>query len=307
MRQAFLNLKEAIEKDPALGPSEWKRLCETYGQHPIIRGGINEGLFADVALALGGMQTQVIQAAYPAQISREVLSVVRTTKAAERFYKQKATGYVFDNSGNVMALGPKVTNVDITPNKTYTTKQEWNQDFAEDVSWDITGFYANILGQDIAKKENTDVITLLEAIVAGDLAGGAEMTVTDGAITWAQIVTGIKAMRKVNRAPSVIIGNSDELLNLLNVAEFMSSLYNQAQDWRQGVVYHTQLGIKFITCSLCNKVVWIDPARAGVLLLRQDIMTQPWEDRANFMVGISGRERVGMGILDANAVARGDH
>jgi hypothetical protein len=303
MKHTFLNLKEAFEKDPELGSGAWKNLVDSATKHPIVSRALKEGLFSDGAAALGGMQNTVIDAAYPTQISRELLKVIPTKSVAQRFYKGKV-GYVFDNEGHVMATGPKVSYLDISVNKTYTAKQEWNQDFAEDVPWNVASWEAEKLGLDIAKQETTDVVALFNAIAAGSLAGGAEVTITDGAPTWTQIIAGLTNLWKVDRNPSVVAMNPHEFGGLMLLPEFINSLYNSGEV-RNGVIKHTTLGISFISCSLITKTLFVDTNYAGALLLRQDIMTQPWEDRANFMYGISARERAGLGILFADAVARG--
>jgi hypothetical protein len=303
MKHIFLNLKEAFEKDPELGPAKWKELEASANRHPIVSRALTEGLFSDAAAALGDMQNTVVDAAYPTQIARELLKVIPTKSVAQRFFKGKR-GYVFDNEGHVMSTGPKVSYLDIPVNKTYTAKQEWNQDFAEDVPWNVASWEAEKLGLDLANQETADAITLFNAIANGDLASGAEITITSGAPTWAQIIAGLKALWKVNRRATVVAMDPDELGGLLLLPEFINSQYNSG-DLRNGVIMHTTLGIRFISCSLITKTLFVDTNFAGALLMRQDIMTQPWEDKANFKYGISARERAGLGILFADAVARG--
>ena len=306
VKHGFLDLKEAVLKDPELGEKHWNKLVEGAAKHPIIKRALAEGLHSDVAAALGGMQTVVQDALYPKQLARELLTVIATTKTMERFYKG-LRGYTFNNEGKPYATGPKTTYQDIGVNITRTAKQEWNQDFAEDIPWDIMAFEARNMGKEIGRDETADAIALFNAITTTDLAGAAEVTITNGAPTWVQIIDLIAALMAHDDYPTVIALNPDEFTNLLTLDQFINALYADHQNWRDGVVLHTQLGIKFISCSQITKTLAVNTDRAGVLLLRQDMMTVPWEDEGNFKYGISARERYGMGILWTTSVARGTY
>lgn len=306
MKRPDFALKEAMLRDPEIGEAGFNRLCEESKSHPIIGRALKEGLFGDAAAALTAAQTQILDPVYPYFLSREVLSLIRTTKIAERFHKG-LVGYTFDNAGNVLATGPKSAYQDIGVNKTYTEKQEWDQNFVEDVSWDVAAFESRNIPKSIAKQENADVVTLFNAIAAANLAGGAEQTITNGAPTWAEITVLIKKLLVNDYFPTHIFMNPDEFGNLFNIAEFMSSLYNETKfDGDQhGTWLHQKTGIKFISCSQATKVIAVDSRVAGILLLRSDIIIQPWENRADFIYGMSGRERLGLGVLYPLAVARG--
>jgi hypothetical protein len=300
-----LNLSEAVINEQ--GSQAWADLLSLSKMHPIIKRVLREGLYSDAANALGGMQAVITDILYPQLISREALSVINTTKISERFYKGKR-GYTFNNEGQVYATGPKAdTPIDIAVNKTNTAKQEWNLNFAEDVSWDVMSFEARNMAAELARTENADVVTLFNAIANADLAGGAEVTITDGAPTWAQIIAALKVCAAANFYPTKVFMGAEEFMGLFSLQEFISALYNDQQDAGQFRAHHASLGIDFFGSSAVTKSLFVDTNRAGILLIRSDVQTVPWEDKANFKYGISSRERYGMGILWANAVARGDH
>lgn len=298
------NLEEAVTR--AEGPGFFAQLKEQAPKHPIIARAVREGIYPDAIGALGGMQKVVYNALYPKLVSRKLLSIVNTQNNAETFYKVKS-GYVLTNQGTVMAVGPKPnTPVTINADRTNTAKQEWNQNVQEDVPWDIMGIESQDMIADLAKQENADVVTLFNAIANGDLAGGAEVTITDGAPTWAEIIAGLKKFG--DDYPDVVALNNEEFLGLFNIEQFISKLYSSG-DPQPGtyIAYHPILNITFLGCSQVTKTLFVNSKRAGALILRSDILTVPWRKESEFLYGISSRERYGMGILHSNAVGRGTH
>jgi hypothetical protein len=303
-----ISFKEAVLKDPEGGEAVWNNLVKGSEMHPIIKRVLREGLYSDAAAALGGMQNIIIDALIPRLISREALFVIKTTKIAERFYKGKR-GYTFNNEGKVYATGPKPdTPIDVSVNLTETAKQQWNLNFAEDVSWDVMSFESRNMVNELAREENEKTVTLFNAIANGDLAGGAEFTITNSAPTWAQIITGLQNCAAADFYPDKVFMGAAEFMYLFNLDQFISALYNTTpQANGQFRTHHASLGIDFFGSSAVTKTLMIDSKRAGVLLLRSDVQTVPWEDKANFIFGISSRERYGMGIIWPNAVARGTY
>jgi len=54
-----------------------------------------------------------------------------------------------------------------------------------------------------------------------------------------------------------------------------------------------------------GKVHMVSKVPAGILLIRRDITTEPYEDPRQGKYGIVATERIGYGILRSDAVARG--
>jgi hypothetical protein len=302
--KAPMNLKEAYLKDPELGEPAWNKLCEASKSHPIIARALREGLYQDAAQALGAMQNEIVSVIYPRLIARELLRVIPTKNTSERFYIGKRA-YVLENSGTIARIGAKPdTPVDITANKVVTSGQEWNEDYTEDVPYNVLGFQTENLQKEFARKENTDVIALFNAITAGDLAGGGEVTITNGAPTWAEILTGIGAFG--DDYPDLVALNTTEFLSLFKLQEFTNSLYNKSVEGpKMYSVTNSLLGIRFIGHSQITKTLFVNTRRAGAMLTRQDLNIVPWENKETRKFGVNARERYGMGIIWPDAVARG--
>jgi len=301
------DFKESIVKDPEMGEAVYNRMLKTAEGHPVVIRALKEGIFADQSGALSGMQAMVYTPLRAKLVGRELLKVIPTTKPAERFSRIKG-GYVLENSGKVFRTGPKPdTPFDLVANRTQSSSQEWDQNTVEDMPWDLLTYESQELINDMAQKENTDVVTLFNGITATDLAGGAEVTITDNNPTWAEIITGLQKFK--DQLPNVIALNLAEFLGLFKATEFISNLYGDPlKITMEFEARHAAMPtIKFIGSSAITKTLFVNTQRAGVMLLRQDVMTQPWVDQANFKYGVSARSRYGMGIFYPDSVVRGTH
>jgi len=304
-------LKEAYAKGmiPEAGglkEAAFARLATEAAMHPIIRRALQEGLYQDAAAALEAMQHDIMSVVYPRLIARDLLRVVPTVNTSERFYLGKR-GYILANRGHVAEINSKPdTPVDITASIVNTGGESWSEDFVEDVPWNIMNFESEGLAGEFARGENADCITLFNAISTGNLAGGAEVTVTDTNPTWAQILELIGKFG--DDYPDVIALNTVEFLGLFKLDQFVNALYKGADTGpRLYSVNHALLGIKFIGHSQVTKTLAINTKRAGVMLMRSDMNVMPWEDKAQRKFGVNARERYGMGILRPDAVARGTY
>ena len=142
------------------------------------------------------------------------------------------------------------------------------------------------------------------AIANASLATGAEITVTDGAPTWAQIVDLINAVNREDFDPVVVAMNPHEFGGLLKLDQFISSLYKNNGDLK-GVFHSDTLDVTFVSSSLITKSLAVDINAAAAMILRRDVQAKPYEDPGRNMYGVLGSERVGYGVIRTKAVARG--
>jgi hypothetical protein len=297
-------LKEAVLKDPELGEAVWRDDFETKAlRNPVYKKALKEGLYSDVAGALGGVQDTVWNAAWAKMIGRQVITVIPTANSLERFPREIAA-YAFEGEGPVPDTGGRIDTVDIQANHEFNSKKEWSQSFAEDASFNVLQWQIGAIGRAIAKIESQKIIALYTAIANASLATGAEITVTDGAPTWAQIVDLINAVNREDFDPVVVAMNPHEFGGLLKLDQFISSLYKSNGDLK-GVFHSDTLDVTFVSSSLITKSLAVDINAAAAMILRRDVQAKPYEDPGRNMYGVLGSERVGYGVIRTKAVARG--
>ena len=95
------NLRHKTNVHPFL-----KRYCEV---------GVREGLFSDSVSALGRLHDTLSQAAYPEMIGRNIITVMPTTEAMERFpLDEKAVAYRYAEGAATRLSGKKSSTVTFT-------------------------------------------------------------------------------------------------------------------------------------------------------------------------------------------------
>jgi hypothetical protein len=159
----------------------------------VYKRAIKEGLYSDVAGALGGIQNIVWDAAWAKMISRQIIKVIPTTNVLERFPKE-IIAYAYEGEGPVTDTSGRIDTQDIKANHEFNSKKEWTQTFLEDASFGVLNWEMAAIGRVIAKIETTKIVALYNAIANASLATGAEITITDRAPTWAQAVDLVNAI-----------------------------------------------------------------------------------------------------------------
>jgi hypothetical protein len=297
-------LQESVLRDPELGDKAWNEMLQRAEQDRIIRKAIREGLFSDVASALGAMHDRVWAGARSATIGRELLTVIPTKQALERFVRE-GTAYVFE-SGEAppMKVASRVDTVDVRTNVELSTGQEWSEAFAEDASFDVVQYYMDVIGYGLARKETEKVIALYNAISGSDLANGSESTIATP-ISWANITDNLGYVESQDFHPNVVAVSPTVYAELMRIDQFVNSLYLDPANIKQGVIQHTTLGVTFIRSSLITKTLFIDTTKAGVMLVRREPLLKTYERPDAGKYGVVGSERIGLAVLRTKAVQRG--
>jgi HK97 family phage major capsid protein len=302
-------LKEAVMKDPELGEAVWNEYIAKATRNPVYKKLLKEGLYSDIAGALGAVQDAVWAAAYPNMVSREIIKVIPTKNALERFPKE-IRAYAWEGEGPAKGTGGRVETQDVKANIEITSKKEWTESFVEDASWDVLRWQIESIGKAIARYETEKVIAAYKANEGGD-AGSVD--VGANAVTWANICDVVGLVEAQDFHPNVFVLHPKLFQDLMKLDQFVNSLYRPTESMRKGMVYHTTLDINFISSSLCTFTsgganatygYCIDTNAAGVLLVRRDLTTKPYEDPGRNMHGVIGTARIGVGILRPTAVAR---
>jgi len=307
-------LKEAVKRDSDRWPEGWEGYMEQAKQSTFVRRVMKEGLFSDMAGALGEIHRKVIEAAKPNLIGREMIWVVNTTESLVRFFKQKlAKAYVVGETEPAEVPERMETqNVECTTE--IACKMEFSKSYIEDAPFDALTRAAEEAARAVAKLETDKILALYKGIAAGNLATGAEIATNEGAsFVWADVVKLWNGVEREDFDPKVLVINTREMEGIMSANQFIQSLYYAPETTiRRGVFELPALGMNIIHSSLVpavdethNYKFAIDTDFAAVLLVRRDITTQPFENPGKLRSGIIVSERIGLGTLREAAVARG--
>lgn len=270
--------------------------------------GTREGLFSDMAGALGKMHDTLVESAYPELIGRNIITVKPTTEAVERFpLAAKATAYLYGEAGITRLSGAKPSTLDITTNILADGSEEWTREFAEDATWNVMDSMVEAVGMALAEKETSKILELYGAIASADLAGGSELAASNAVMSWALLLNLHNTVRGENWRPTILALNEMQLHQLLNDDKFINSQYLPSgdTDLQQGTVTSV-LGMKVQASTLVpNGTAYaIDTRVAAKMLLRRDITLEDWVDVKTGKVGVRATTRFGLGVLRSKAVAR---
>ena len=307
-------LKEAVKRDDKHFPDGWEGYMETAKQSTFVHRVMREGLFSDMAGALGSIHKQVIEAAKPNLLGREIIWVVPTTEPLIRFFKQKlAKAYVVGET-EPAEVPERMETQNIECTTEIACKMEFSKSYIEDAPFAVLTRAAEEAARAVAKLETDKVLALYKDITATELATGAEIATNEGSsFVWADVVSLWNAVEREDFDPKVLVLNTRELQGLMSAEQFTQSLYYAPEATiRRGVFELPALGMNIVHSSLVpamdavhNYKFAIDTDFAAVLLVRRDITTEPFENPGKLRSGLIVSERIGMGALREAAVARG--
>jgi HK97 family phage major capsid protein len=276
-----------------------KRYCEV---------GIQEGLFSDSVGAVGRLHDTLVQAAYPEMIGRNIITVMPTTEAMERFpLDETAVAYRYAEGAATRLSGKKNSTVDIYTNALSESAEEWTREFLEDATWNVLDSMVEKVGRALGEEETETILALYGNVADADLAGGAAISQSNAAMNWNGLVKLHNAVRKENWRPTVLAVNETQLHQLLTDDKFIHAQYlpSDQTNLEQGSI-GSVLGMRVQTSTLVpNGTAYaVDTHVASVMLLRRDITVEDWEDIKNGKYGVRATTRFGVGILRSNAIAK---
>jgi hypothetical protein len=243
-----------------------------------VQMGIKEGLFSDSAAALGKMHDSLVQAAFPELIGRNIINVMPTGEAMERFpLDVDAVAYRYAEGAMRRLSGKKNPTVDIHTDRLNDSSEEWTREFVEDASWNVMDNMVGKVGRALGIKETEEIIAMYSAIAAGDLASGAVLAGGAAVFSWTKLLELHNALRGENWRPTVLAISETQLHQLLNDDKFVKSVYlpSSETDIAQGSI-GTVLGMKVQTSTLVpNGTAYaVDTRVASVMLLRRDVTVE---------------------------------
>jgi HK97 family phage major capsid protein len=280
--------------------------------HPFLKRyaqmGVKEGFFSDMASALGRMHDTMVDAAWPELIGRNIITVMPTTEAMERFpLDAGAVGYRYAEGAVTRLSSKKPSTVDIYTNQLAESSDEWSREYLEDATWNVMSKAVDNVGRALGQNETEVILALYAAVQAADLATGAELAGGGLVASWASLLSLHEAVRREHWRPNVLAVNEMQLHQLLNDDKFVKSVYlpSSETDIAQGTI-GSVLGMTVQSSTLVpNGTMYaIDTRVAAVMLLRRDVTVEDWEDVQTGKYGVRGTTRFGAGILRSKAIAR---
>jgi len=300
-------LMEAVVRDPDLGEQAWRDSFVGKARGNVLfQRTMKEYVLSDVSQALGKVYDLAVEAAKKRAVGRDIIRVVATANPKVRFYLSKRGAVWRISEGPPMQTPEHFDAVDVNVNYEYGYDALFSQAYLEDVPFNVIEGAVQDAAQLLEEQLTKDAVALYEGIAAGDLAGGAEISATSaGTLAWADLVKAWNAVRKAGYKPDVAMVHSDQVADLWSDDKFIHSFYfGERVDVGRGLLGETYLGFRIVETDLCTaaKVHLIDTSKAAVLLLRRDILTQPYEERLS--QGVVCTIRYGLGTLRKDAVAR---
>jgi len=300
-------LFEAIMKDPEL-KSTLPDILGRAKANLMVNAVMREAILSDVAGALGKMHDVVIEAAKPALIGREIIWVMPTTEPLVRFPKAKlGKAKRTAELSETWIYGEKYVTSDVKTDVEIRAGAEYSKGFFEDATWPVLERQTAEVGRAIAELETERVLALYDGISAGNLAGGGVYNGA-GTLNWAGVVGFWNRIKNENFAAKVLVINPNQAADLWQEDKFIHSFYFGEQvDVARGVLGESYLGMKIVVSTKVTDgtVYCVDTDIAAVLLLRRDILTEPFENPRKDRYGVVASERIGLGVLRSKAVARG--
>jgi len=138
--------------------------------------GVKEGFFSDMTGALGRMHDTMVDAAWPELIGRNIITVMPTSEAMERFpLDTGAVGYRYAEGAVTRLSSKKPSTVDIYTNQLAESSDEWSREYLEDATWNVMSKAVDNVGRALGQNEIEVLLALYAAVQAADLAIGAEL------------------------------------------------------------------------------------------------------------------------------------
>jgi len=295
-------LKEAIVRSPELGEGHWGNMVEKARNNPWYQVPLREGILGDIAGALGRMHDVVVEAAKPNLIGRELVTVMPVTDALVRFPKAKlAKAYRKAQFAEVFMVGEKYETQDIKCDIEIRAGAEYSKKFFEDASWPVLERQTAEVGRAVADLETQMIYDYLVAN-----AGTATTGDGDGAFEWVDLVKLWNTVKKKDYNPDVMALHPDEVADCWTEDKFIHGFYFGEQvDVRRGVLGDLYLGMRVLSSSKCTAATIIALEKQfAVLLVRRDIITEPFENPKADRYGVVASERIGLGITRTEAVGK---
>jgi len=270
--------------------------------------GVREGLFSDMAGALGQLHKTIVACAVPELIGRRLIKVQFTDKPRERFpLDSKAVGYCYAEGAVSRLSGTKVQAVDVNADFLAESGEEWTREFAEDATWNVMQNAVEKVGRALGVEETSKVVGLYGSVEDEDLAGGEALDQGGKVMDWNAVMKLHDAVRGENWRPNVLFLNNTQLSQLLLDNKFIEYEYmpSEGVDLELGLVRRAiGMNVESSTLVPAGTAYAINTHVAGIMLVRRDVTVEEWSDPLADKYGVKATTRFGLGILRSNAIAK---
>lgn len=158
--------------------------------------GVKEGLFSDMAGALGKMQSRLVKCAYPELIGRKIIEWKPTKEASEKFpIDAGATAYTYTEGATTRLSGKKNEIITISSDVLAEASEVCTREFIEDATWNTFENFAQKVGKSLGVAETEKVLSLYGAVSNGDLAGGSPLNQNNNPMDWDAVLRLHNAVR----------------------------------------------------------------------------------------------------------------
>jgi len=295
---------DSLLKDP--------RFLEKNSNSPFVRALMKEFIFPDAAAALGEYNRQVIEAARYAAIARDACWLVETDQPKVRFPRFKAgTPTKRAPGAQPMILGSSLDYVDVDVNPyEWNAAQEWDRVSLEDTPGGVLTGVGRQLVEDVYYLENSEYITKLGGISAGNLAGGgAQSPVNANKFAYADVLTLLNVLWGEGWSPLTqfvcILNPAQATDTLLQDDKFINANYLTAGIDKQTGAIGKVFNVKFLVSPhVTAGTVYIHTWFAVGFPLRRDVVVDSYELERKIGAGVIAASRGGIGILQSKAVAK---
>jgi hypothetical protein len=276
-------------------------------KNPLVKK-YRENLAITTPEAATAIMDRVIEAAHPGLIGRDLMPVVNVKEVTTKVplaAVSVATEGARPLDYSAIDAGETESYTSVTVDREIGDKALWDPSILSMMPFDLVNRQVTELGRSCLQKETAVIIAVLDAVAAGDLAGGAEVTLA-ATLTWANIVSMVTQVQKVNFNPKILAMNPVEYADLLKLSEFTSSLYERVTEGSQGL-YSRVLNVKILVSSLitAGTVYCIDTDVSGNLFVLQDLSIDNWSRGDIRRDGIIAYEFVHAQCLRKAGIARG--
>ena len=305
----FLNRKCYTQKSVMEDPVQLEQLLNKAAGNKFLQYWKKHTLQQSDAGAIGEVSRTVVEAALPELVGREMCWVVETTEAKVRFpkaVKGKAQARIVGGTGQVEIIPERMDFTDIEANTEIISPAAYTDSYLEDAAWPAVRRATEEAGRAVAQKETELIVAAFDAIAASDLAGGAVVAMSNP-MTASNLTDMITNVRAEDYKPDKVFLNPAQFGALKKDANFIDDLrWGEALDKERGEMARMIDGTRIFVSSLITpgKAYAIDSRWACGLVVRRDLVIEPFDKRDQLVSGVIASSRIGYGILRSKAVAR---
>jgi len=251
------------------------------------------------ASVVAAIQAELVDYTQPKLVGRQVSSPtpVPNVSTSFTFYRDRpATSYAFAGAGTaVVATGiPDTQTISLDPE--IESKAEWTRTYVEDVPFAVALRQARNVGRAVSRDETNKVV---DAIEATTLPTGHSIALS--ADIWNDIADAVAGIEADSGEANFALWHSGDVNRLWKNDKFIHQFYfGDDFDARTGVLGQSYLGLTFVRTAVASKDITtaeIGSSEMVPLIIKRDLLTEPYENPASASFGYRASMRVGAGVL----------